>query len=337
MPRKRSGTEQIYGPTKHGARWRVTVAHPDGSRTYARESEDGPAGFSTEEAALAYIAAFRDESSGRTIATAVDAYLEHCRARGLRSVTTITYRLKGVLRYHKRDHLLSQLTPRLTAELFAARCKQIAGDTQVGELAAARGFADWCVVKGWLPADPFAALAPTKGRSRARRKQQHRIDEARSYRDVALAGGEAGLAAAMALLMDLRASEIIQRTVRDVDDGGTVLVIEDAKPEAGERRLEIPKELRAPIAARCAGRRPGDLLFPGRSRNWVGYHVRKLCRLAGVPVIGPHGLRRTHSSISAREVSIGHASPAVTRRHYVAPGVEQSRRSHNVAQRLGAN
>ena len=86
------------------------------------------------------------------------------------------------------------------------------------------------------------------------------------------------------------------------------------------------------------------MLFPGKSRHWVGYHVRRLCRLAGVPVISPHGLRRTHSSISAREVSIehvaaalGHASPAVTRRHYVAPGVEQSRRAHNVAQRLGAN
>lgn len=320
-----------YGP--HGGRYRVIIEYADGSRTYARESEDGPAGFTSWEAAQAYKDAYNGEVTGHSVAAAVDLYLEHCRTRGLRSVTTIGYRLRGLLRTTS-DRPLRQLTPAAARELFKARAPKVSGDTQVGELAAARQACEWWREQGWIGGDPFAGIQPTKPRSRARRKQQHRIDEARSFRDVAVAAGEAGLAAAMALLMDLRASEIIERTVRDVDDDGAVLVIEDAKTPAGERRLEIPEELREPIAARCAGRKPGDRLFPGRSRHWVGYHVRRLCDLAKVPVIGPHGLRRTHSSISVREVSIehvaaalGHASPAVTRRHYLAPGAEQTGRS----------
>src|SRR6185295_14720344 len=101
MPRER--TERIYGPKKHGKRWRVTIVAADGSRSYARESDEGPAGFATEEAALEYVGAFRDASDERTLATAVAEYLEHRRAIGKRpgTVTTDGYRLKAVLRYHE--------------------------------------------------------------------------------------------------------------------------------------------------------------------------------------------------------------------------------------------
>lgn len=329
--------ERIHGPYKHGARWRVVVVATDGTRSHPRESEGGPSGFASRESAEEYVAAWRGEDEP-TIAAAVDAYIESMRSGGYRedSVTTTAFRLRALLQTTGRDRRLRALTPAVARDLFAARAAA-SGDTQAGELGNGHRFAAWAIGQGWLSRDPFVGLAPTKPKSRARRKQQHRIDEARRFLDVALAHGEEGLAAAIALLMDLRASEIVKRRVRDVDDDGRVLVIEEAKTEAGERRLEIPDEIHAAIVGRCTDRRPEDLLFPGRSRHWVGYHVRRLCRIAGVPVISPHGLRRTHSSISVREVSIehvaaalGHASPAVTRRHYIAPGAEQDGRQRSL-------
>jgi integrase len=289
--------------------------------------------FESETEAFDFAAAARGEVTGHTIATAIELYVADCQRRGLKSVKTIGFRLHGLLGA-AGDRPLRSLTVTVARDLFARRSGATSGDTQHGELAAARQFVAFCRSEGWMVGDPFAELSPTKPKSRARRKQQHRIDEARRFIDCAAGAGEEGVAAAMALLMDLRASEIIGRRVRDVDNRGTILVIEEAKSDAGERRLGIPEELRAPIAQLCANRKADDLLFPGRTRRWVDYHVRRICGMAQVPVIGPHGLRRTHSSISVGEVSVehvalamGHASATVTRRHYLAPGAEQTGRA----------
>jgi len=329
VPRER--TDKIYGPFQHGSRWRVVVVAADGTRTHARESEGGPGGFATRQAAEAYIDAFRSEADDRTIGIAVDAYLDHLRSQGRRpgTVTTARYRLHGLFRLAERNRHLPSLTPRLARELVARRRSEVAVDTQVGELATARTFASWCVGQGWLPSAPFDGLEVTG--ARARGKAQLRIDEARRFVETALGeGDERGLAAAMALLMGLRASEITNRVVRDVDDGARVLWIERAKTRAGDRRLEVPEVLRPRLAALIAGRAPDAPLFGDRDRHWVGYHVRRLCRLAKVPVVCPHGLRGTQSSIAARAVPVEHVAaalgqtgPAVTRRHYLEAGAEQ--------------
>jgi len=145
-------------------------------------------------------------------------------------------------------------------------------------------------------------------------------------------GDERGLAAAMALLMGLRASEITHRVVRDVDDGARVLWIEGAKTCAGDRRLEVPEVLRPQLAALVARRAPDAPLFGDHDRHWVGYHVRRLCKLARGPVVWPHGLRGPQSSIAARAVPVEHVTavlgqtgPAVTRRHYLPSGRGPSR------------
>ena len=108
------------------------------------------------------------------------------------------------------------------------------------------------------------------------------------------------------------------------------LHIERAKTRAGDRRLEVPEVLRPRLAALVAGRDPDAPLFGDHDRHWVGYHVRRLCRLAKVPVVCPHGLRGTQSSIAARAVPVEHVAaalgqtgPAVTRRHYLEAGAEQ--------------
>lgn len=318
-------------PQPHGRKWRVV--HPDEQGRRARST------FDSEREAQRFIDDFYAAASGAfgcTVAQAVDEYLASRRDAGLKAgtVTTLGYRLKGLLGTTERDRLVRTLTPAIARRMFESRRTKRGGrpsvDTQIGELVAVQGWAAWCIGRGYLKADPFAGIEVQGAKSRG--KKQLRIDEARRLIDTALSeGSDAGLAAAMALLMDLRASEIIERQVRDVDDRGRVLWIDRAKTEAGDRHLEIPLALRDALAARCAGRKPEDLLFPGRSRHWVGYHVRRLCEAAGVPVVCPHGLRGTHSSISVREVSIehvaaalGHSSPAVTRRHYVKKSAEQA-------------
>jgi integrase len=139
----------------------------------------------------------------------------------------------------------------------------------------------------------------------------------------------------------MRASEITNRVVRDVDDDARVLWIERAKSKAGERHLEVPEVLRPRLAALIAGRRGDEPLFPDRDRHWVGYHVRRLCRAAGVPVVCPHGLRGTQASIAVRAVpaehvaqQLGQTGPAVTRRHYLAAGAEQDGRQRAALQVL---
>ncbi|MCA1833052.1 MAG: hypothetical protein ABR520_11320 [Mycobacteriales bacterium] len=323
---RRKKQERVNGPYPHGNRWRITIDRADGERS-------SPS-FATEAEAITALGIARAQIEGRTIASTVDAYVEHCRARGLRSVVTIGYRLAGLLQTDGPDRPLSALTPELGRELWKARCADVGPDTQFGELGTARRFAAWCRGQGWLAGgDPFAGLVPTGPRRRGKKKL--RIDEARRYAAVALAEkSEAGLAAAMALLMGMRAGEIAGRAVRDVDDRARVLWIERAKTPAGDRALEVPRVLRAPLAALAAGRRGDELLFGGRDRHWVAYHVRRLCAVAKVPEVCPHGLRGTQATISAGAVSVEHVAaalgqigPKVTRRHYLAPGAEQDGRT----------
>jgi len=248
-------------------------------------------------------------------------------------VTTIWFRLRGLLRVVERDRSLRSLTPLVARSLLTKRRTEVVADTQIGELAAASGFAAWCLRQGWLRRDPFVDLE-AEGK-RATGKPQLRIDEARNFLDTALAEeSSAGLAAAIALLMGMRASEITSRVVRDVDDGARVLWIERAKTRRGDRHLEVPTILRARLAALVAGRGGGDPLFGDVDRHWLGYHVRRLCGVARVPVVSPHGLRGTQASIAARAVPVEHVAEAlgqdprgvVTRRHYIEAGAEQDGR-----------
>lgn len=317
-------------PQPHGRKWRVV--HPDEHGRRTRST------FDSEREAHAFIERFYAASSGaygRTVAQSVDEYLDAKRSEGVKesSLTTLAYRLKGMLRTTDRDRPLASVTPavakRWLADRKTKRGARPTTDTLVGELVAAQGWSAWCVEQGFLRSDPFADLEIKGARSRG--KQQLRIDEARRYVDVALSeSSREGIAAAMALLMGMRASEITGRQVRDVDDGGRVLWIERAKTRKGDRHLEIPEVLRTPLLELCAGRRSTDLLFGDVDRHWVGYHVRRLCDKAKVPVVSPHGLRGTQASIAvqARPVehvaeALGQSGPGVTRRHYLAKGAEQ--------------
>lgn len=318
-------------PQRHGHKWRVV--HPDEQGRRARST------FDSEREAQQFIDDFYAAASGAfggSVAGAVDDYIKDRGAEGLKASTlkTLGYRLKALLRTDERERPLRTLTASVATALLKRRRDEASTDTLVGELVAAQGFSAWCVANRRLTANPFADLE-VKG-ERARGKAQLRIDEARRFVAAALDEGSlGGLAAAMALLMGMRASEITGRQVRDVDDGGRVLWIDRAKTRKGDRHLEVPEVLRGPLIALCTkpdGRpRDGeDALFGDVDRHWVGRHVRRLCRVAKVPEVCPHGLRGTMASIAVQAVpaehvaaALGQTGPAVTRRHYLSIGAEE--------------
>jgi len=134
-------------------------------------------------------------------------------------------------------------------------------------LAEAKSFLGWCVGKRWIARNPLDEVAGVGKRRHG--KAQLRIDEARRWQAKALKfadQGEAGaVAAMMSLVMGMRASEIVSRVVRDLDDEGRLLWIPETKTEAGKRTLPVPEFLQPYLRQIAKGKGPADLLF---GRHW---------------------------------------------------------------------
>jgi integrase len=140
------------------------------------------------------------------------------------------------------------------------------------------------------------------------------------------------------LLLGPRASELVHRDVRDVDDEGKLLWIGKTKTAKGRRRLLVPEELRVLLLELAKGR-PSDapLFVSVASRRWpagrrwtrhMAYnHVRRICVAAGVPMLSPQAMRRTQATLATDAGAtglmvaehLGHESPAITHRAYIEP------------------
>lgn len=107
----------------------------------------------------------------------------------------------------------------------------------------------------------------------------------------------------------------------------------EAKTDAGRRVQHVPTPLQPRLVAQARDRI--GQLFPGVTRHAVHYDCDRLCRVAGVPSVGPHGLRGTYATLSttggtspeALMRALGQTSTDVARRHYVAPGALESARA----------
>lgn len=342
--------ERIHGPYKHGARWRVVLVGADGSRR--RRS------FATRAAADAYLEVARGETqSGRTVSAAIDAFLEHKRAKGLAPATLESYEdrlavLLGNVGARPVRYLLGR-----AAELYTAAQAGRAADTHRNALVIGRQLGRWLVKHRWLRSDPFAEVEPVGRRVLGADKLRHTVDESRRLQAKCheLGGRDPGAVITLGyLLLGERASELVGCDVRDLDDGGRLLWIRGTKTATARRRLLVPEEL-GRLLLELAASRPVNtagtsLVVPGgrasdeplflseASRRWpagrrwtrhMAYqHVRRLCRLAGVPELGPQGLRRTQATLATDAGAtglmvaehLGHATgaaPAVTHRAYV--------------------
>lgn len=341
--RKRKGA-RVNGPYPARRGWRVVVVAADGTRRSQI--------LATERAAARFIADVTAELAVETltVSQALERYELYLAAKGNRTRSIET--TMGRLRAFFPDGAIEMID--LTGKRCVALYDQVQQrptrtrrkptvDTHRNTLNESRTFLRWAAKRGWVQGDPMAAVEGI-GR-RARGKPQLRLDESRAFLSAAIvAGGPGELAAALALLMGLRASEITSLHARDVDDGGRLLWVAETaegKTDAARRQLEAPEPLPALLdgARRAVGTGP---LFPGRNRHWVLRQVRRLCRAAGVPIVCAHGLRGTHASIAqdhgatGRVVAgaLGHASPAVTEAHYTTREAAQRGLAKRAALRL---
>ena len=200
-------------------------------------------------------------------------------------------------------------------------------------LSIARSFFEWAVGRGYAKKNPLADVVPV-GRPR-RGKLQLRIDEARAFLAAALAfadsrGDSLAVGAAAALLLGLRASEIVHCRVRDLDDHGRVLWVEGTKTASSRRRLAVPGILQPFLLRLAAKREPLSFLF-GESRSGqprrraaLRLRVRGLCEKASVPIVCPHSLRGLWATLAVESgavthavaAALGHNSFEMTKRHY---------------------
>lgn len=216
--------------------------------------------------------------------------------------------------------------------------KPLAVDTHRAYLADARSFGVWAAESKLLRENPLATIKGLGRRSHG--KPQLRHDEARRLVELCMRRAtedDGALAVLVALLMGLRAGEVVSRTVRDLDDGGRILWVDATdewtpKTTASRRRVEVPAALQPLLLARTRDKLPAARLFVsqrgnGRDRCWVRKETHRLCLLAGVPVVCAHSLRGFHATAAVAAgtsphivaAALGHESASITLTSYAAP------------------
>ena len=342
MPRRHEG-ERVTGPYPAGKSFRLVLFNAAGER------EDEL--FPTRQEALEQKAAYERELAERTAKTiedAVDSYERFLVDKGNKHVSIKETKRRLLVFFSDHEANVKALTATTCEAHYAALTGRLAADSHRNYLAETKTFLNWCVDRRWLVANPAAHI---KGIGRRKHgKEQLRVDEARKWLDKALelAAGEkrydGPTAALLALLGGMRASEVVQLHVRDVDDGAALVWIRDAKTEAGKRQVEVPVLLRPHLARCIVGRGPFDPVFPARYtsktryksafhyRDWVREWVHEICEAAGVPKVTAHGMRGLAGTLARRRgaigelvaAALGHESVSTTLTSYVTPEADQS-------------
>jgi integrase len=318
---------RVHGPYPHHEKWLIKVVNRTTRKAANRI-------FETREEAEGVVQSLKRQQrheAGISVGKALDVYERWLATVGhkgegnkRRTVETTMQRLRRFFADASKI-AVGALTPAPAAKLYDSLTGAV--DSRRNILAEAKTFLRWCGGKGWTKIN---ALEHVQGLGRRRRgKPQLTTDEARRFLAKALEladdDDEGAIAAAMALLMGMRASEIIERTIRNLDDDGRLLWITDAKTQAGVRRLEVPPQLQAHLRRIARDKAPEDRLFgPEATRHWVLRAVHRICKAANVPCVPAHGLRGTHATLAVSAgatshvvaAALGHESFVTTARHY---------------------
>lgn len=325
---RRNDEPRIYGPYQHRGQWRVHIVTGSGGSRRTRYRS-----FETRELAERYLDTARSQAQGTTVKVAVDALLAQMRTQGLAASTIETneYRLWHFFQLPQTANRPLRWLNTRGEELYLAAQVERSADTHQAELGLAKQVGELCVKKRWLKANPFASVEPVGRKTHGSTKPRLRVDESRKLRAFCLEqpGDQHRVLTLAYLLLGSRASELVKRDVRDLDDGGSLLWITRTKTVAGARRLAIPEELRVLLLALVEGKSPTDPIFVREdgtraTRHWAYHHVKRICGEAKVPVLSPQALRRTQSDMAteAGETAmavarhLGQTSPVVTDRSY---------------------
>lgn len=334
---------RVWGPHRHGRGYRCYFRRE--GKTCATETVETLAEAERLKRALERELAAQDRL---TVGEALSQYEQFLTAKGNKpgSIKLTVFRLLDFFPEH--DVQVAHLTAREAADLYQRLVTEprpgtgrpLAADTHRNTLAQAKSFLTWCVAKGITPQNP---LQNVSGQGRRRRgKAQLGIDESRklSHKALELAedGDQGALAVLVLLYVGLRAGELVNLRVRDLDDRGRVLWVRDShqaqidhlKTPAAQRAPSVPTMLRPLLTELARGRPALDFLFGKHWRDWPREQVERVCKLAGVPQVTAHGLRGMKSTLAllagdnpeivAR--SLGHRSSKITLNTYAAPGTK---------------
>lgn len=307
--------------------WRVVAFRPDGTRCDLE--------FASEKEAQTWANEFNEEVVDQrvTVAQGIDAYLKAKRGQGLKETTVTTTSFRLAKFFGEGDEPIGSLTPRQGQKLYDKLVGDAAVDTHRNTLGEAKRFLRWCVERRWLRYDPLERVKGTGRRSHG--KAQLHADEARRFMTHALGRAEGGdmgaLAALCALLLGLRASEIVGLRVRDVDDDGRVLWVaaQGGKTRAARRHVLVPEALRVHLVKLAASRDTTEILWREQhTRNWPRQSTLKLCADAKLPRVTAHGLRGTLATLAYQAgvaglhvaAHLGHESERITAQSYAKPG-----------------
>lgn len=199
-------------------------------------------------------------------------------------------------------------------------CARYAADSHMNALAETKTFLRRCQSNGYITEAQMEACDKVDSVGRRKHgKRQPTVNELRKFLEVAFTEamkpgieGERALAPIIAVVMGLRASEILGLLVRHVDDDdGRRLIIEDGKSDesnAGEGEnpgLKVPEELRPFLLRLKKGKLDGASLWmpdkrsgAAHRRDWVRDSVARLCNMAGVRVVTAHGLRAMFATMA---------------------------------------
>ena len=348
---------------------RVNGPYPDrgGTRFRVRIFDRGKRKdlyFRTERDALDCIAEARrglSSSRSRALADLIDDYISQKERLGLAKPETCVDQRERV-RWFLNDYLeddIGTLTPKKALALYQDTVqrpskktgKQMAAASHRHYLALTKGFFLWAVREGHVEHSPFKEVQPI-GRVSAG-KPQLRIEEAKLFVDEALRRFDQhadvlALGSAVALLMGLRAGEVLRRQARDVDRGGAILWIDTGKTRNARRFLDVPTVLQPRLIKLASQRRPEELLF-GTSRvgkprvhQILWQTVHRICDAAGVPRVCTHSLRGLWATLGVQAgavshavaASLGHGSFAMTEKHYAQPEAVSGARTARMVEML---
>lgn len=331
MPRPRDNKPRCSDPLYDSNRGRYQVAVRTG------EGKSKCPKFDSLKEAWKFVYKFRMDTQAKMLSVedALEVYLKQLRDEGKSFAhrETTSHRIGGFLApclaLPIRD-----MTPKKAALCYQAYRTNHAVATCDSALTQVRTFARWALQQKYTVGDFSSELVllgtPNQGKPQLRLTETRKL--ARVCFDSFQEGNEAGLAVLLALALGLRASEIVKRKVRDIDDDGHLLWIDKTKSRAGKRRIRVPSFLVPMLLKQCDKKKGDDALFTYQGRSYVNDWTERFCKLAGVMKVTAQGLRGGFATLALEESSapwtvaraLGHASPAVTLGHYAELGSDQS-------------
>ena len=338
---RKKGPPRVLGPYPERKRWRLIIFEGGTRKAMYLTSQEEALRLKSELSAQ-----LKQLGDGRRLGDLVTAWTDErlrvgtCKAQTAREQDV---RLRAFLAdYLDKD--VRALSAKVANAVYQQAVEapspktgaQLKAATHRFYLKLAQSFFAWAVEQGEASSNPFQDVKPV-GKVNAG-KPQLRLDEARRFIDVGLHLYEESkqplaVGAVMALMMGLRTGEVLDREVRDVEDGARFLCIAHGKTYNAARRPEIPLVLRPYLMSMLAGKGPTEPLFgmgsTGKPLKRQALHamVRRLCKLAGVPMVCTHSLRGLFATLGVQSgavthavaATLGHGTFAVTQKHYAQP------------------